>query len=140
DFAYAPPFSTAIHPFAAACSILVNKLSGRFDTFTTTEYVAGAAAEYKLIDVQPAPAIPGAEWLDLAKPEVFAEKHEKNEKILLVCAKGKRGYLAQNKLKALGFTNTRVLEGGATFNPIKKTFAKGKLPPEEIKRVKGSAG
>ena len=137
DFAYAPPFSTAIHPFAAACSILVNKLSGRFDTFTPTEYVAGAAAEYKLIDVQPAPAIPGAEWLDLAKPEVFAEKHEKNEKILLVCVKGKRGYLAQNKLKALGFTNTRVLEGGATFNPIKKTFAKGKLPPEEIKRVKG---
>jgi NADPH-dependent 2,4-dienoyl-CoA reductase/sulfur reductase-like enzyme/dissimilatory sulfite reductase (desulfoviridin) alpha/beta subunit/rhodanese-related sulfurtransferase len=137
DFSYAPPFSTAIHPFAVACSILVNKLSGRFETFTPTEYIAGASAEYKLIDVQPAPAIPGAEWLDLTKPEAFAEKHEKNEKILLVCAKGKRGYLAQNKLKALGFTNTRVLEGGATFNTIKKTFAKGKLPPEEIKRVKG---
>lgn len=137
DFSYAPPFSTAIHPFAAACSILVNKLSGRFETFTPTEYTAGAAAEYKLVDVQPAPAIPGAEWLDLTKPEAFAEKHEKEEKILLVCAKGKRGYLAQNKLKAIGFTNTRVLEGGATFNIIKKTFAKGKLPPEEIKRVKG---
>lgn len=137
DFAYAPPFSTAIHPFATACSILVNKLSGRFDTFTPAEYAKDAAAEYKLIDAQPAPAIPGAEWFDLTKPEIFAAKHEKDEKLLLVCAKGKRGYLAQNKLKALGFTNTRVLEGGATFNTVKKTFVKGKLPPEEIKRVKG---
>lgn len=41
DFAYAPPFSTAIHPFAAACSILVNKLSGRLTSFTPSEY-AGA--------------------------------------------------------------------------------------------------
>ena len=45
DFAYAPPFSTAIHPFAAACGILVNKLSGRFDSFTPAEYAAGAAQE-----------------------------------------------------------------------------------------------
>ncbi len=138
DFAYAPPFSTAIHPFAAACGILVNKLSGRFASFTPTEYAAGAAAGYKLIDAQPAPALPGAEWFDLTKPEAFAAKHGKDEKLLLVCAKGKRGYLAQNKLKALGFTDTRVLEGGATFNVIKKTLpAGGKLPPEEIKRVKG---
>ena len=28
DFAYAPPFSTAIHPIAAACGVLVNKMSG----------------------------------------------------------------------------------------------------------------
>ncbi|MDE7299814.1 MAG: FAD-dependent oxidoreductase, partial [Lachnospiraceae bacterium] len=138
DFAYAPPFSTAIHPFAAACGILVNKLSGRFDSFTPAEYAAGAAKEYRLVDAQPAPALPGAEWLDLTKPEAFAAKHEKDEKLLLVCAKGKRGYLTQNKLKALGFTNTRVLEGGAAFNVIKKALpAGGKLPPEEIKRVKG---
>ncbi len=138
DFAYAPPFSTAIHPFAAACGILLNKLSGRFDSFTPAEYAAGAAKEYRLVDAQPAPALPGAEWLDLTKPEAFAAKHEKEEKLLLVCAKGKRGYLAQNKLKALGFTNTRVLEGGATFNVIKRAVpVGGKLSAEEIKRVKG---
>ena len=63
DFAYAPPFSTAIHPFAAACGILANKMSGRLCSFTPAEYAAGAAKEYALVDVQPAPAISGAEWL-----------------------------------------------------------------------------
>ena len=35
DLAYAPPFSTAIHPFVQACYILENKISGAFETFTT---------------------------------------------------------------------------------------------------------
>ena len=138
DFAYAPPFSTAIHPFAAACEVLLNKLSGRLDSFTPAEYAAGAAKDYTLIDAQPAPALPGAPWFDLTKAEKEAEKYGKEEKLLLVCAKGKRAYLTQNKLKALGFTNTKILEGGATFNVIRRALPEGgKLPPEEIKRVKG---
>lgn len=138
DFAYAPPFSTAIHPFAAACGILMNKISGRLESFTPAEYAAGLARDYRLIDAHPAPSLPGAEWLDLTKVEEASAKYGKEEKLLLVCARGKRGYLTQNKLRALGFTNTRVLEGGAAFNVIKKTVpAGGKLSPEEIKRVKG---
>lgn len=137
DFAYAPPFSTAIHPFAAACGILVNKLSGRLESFTPVEYAAGAANGYRLIDAHPAPTLPGAEWLNLSKAAEALDKYGKEDKLLLVCARGKRGYLAQNKLRALGFTNTRVLEGGATFNVIKRAVpAGGKLLPEEIKRVK----
>lgn len=136
DLAYAPPFSTAIHPFAAACNILLNKMTGRLVSFTPAEYAAGTAESYRLIDAHPAPTLPGAEWIDLTKAEAFAEKHGKDEKLLLVCAKGKRGYLTQNKLRALGYTETRVLEGGAYFNAIKRPVAKGKLPIEEIKRVK----
>ena len=41
-----------------------------------------------------------------------------NEKILLVCNKGKRAYLLQNRLKYFGYRNTRVLEGGITFNRV----------------------
>ena len=38
----------------------------------------------------------------------------------------------------LSTTNTRVLEGGSTFNVVKRAVpAGGKLSPEEIKRVKG---
>lgn len=29
---------------------------------------------------------------------------------------GKRAYLLQNRLKYYGYTNTKVLEGGTTFN------------------------
>ena len=136
DFAYAPPFSTAIHPFAQACYILENKLSGAFETFTPAEYAAGAADDYQVIDVQPAPAIPGARWVNLADVHGPIDGLAPNAKLLLVCAKGKRGYFLQNRLKACGYTNTRVLEGGATFNQVKVQF-KGALPPAEMKRVKG---
>ena len=136
DFAYAPPFSTAIHPFVQACYILENKLSGAFETFTPAEYAAGAAAGYQVIDVQPAPKIPGARWVNLAGVHGPIDGLATDAKLLLVCAKGKRGYFLQNRLKSFGYTNTRVLEGGAFFNQVKVEF-KGAIPPEEIKRVKG---
>ena len=136
DFAYAPPFSTAIHPFVQACYILENKLEGRYESMTPAEYLAGKAKGYKIIDVSPAPAIPGAKWVDLAKVTGPIEGLDKDAKLLLVCAKGKRGYFLQNRLKAFGYTNTRALEGGLFVNNVKVSFEGGKLPPEEIKRVK----
>lgn len=77
EYSYAPPFSTAIHPFVQACCVLENKVSGELEGF------------------------------------------EKEEKLLLVCTKGKRGYFLQNRLKAYGYTNTRVLEGGVFVNNVK---------------------
>lgn len=136
DFAYAPPFSTAIHPFVQACYILENKLSGAFETFTPAEYAAGKAKGYKVIDAHPTATIPGAQWVDLSKVTAPIDNIDKNEKLLLVCAKGKRGYFLQNRLKALGYTDTRVLEGGAFINNVKVQFSGDAIPSEEIKRVK----
>lgn len=136
DLAYAPPFSTAIHPFVQACYILENKISGAFETFTPVEYAAGAAKGYRVLDVQPEPKIFGAEWIDLGKVNGELDGIAKDEKILLVCAKGKRGYFLQNRLKHFGYTNTRVLEGGEFFNTVKVENAGGTLSSAEIKRVK----
>ena len=139
DFSYAPPFSTAIHPLVTTGYILENKLAGELESFTPAEYAAGAAKDYHVIDVLPAPTIPGAEWVDLTKigPEGLPG-HAKDEKLLLVCAKGKRGYFTQNRLKTAGYTATRVLEGGITFNEVRVPRPAGaKLPAAEIKRLKG---
>lgn len=136
DLAYAPPFSTAIHPFVQACYILENKISGAFETFTPAEYSAGAAKGYRVIDVQPEPKIFGAQWVDLGKVNGEIDGIAKDEKLLLVCARGKRGYFLQNRLKHFGYTNTRVLEGGETFNTVKAENAEGAVSPAEIKRVK----
>ena len=119
DFAYAPPFSTAIHPFAHALNVLLNKMSGAFETFTPAEYEAGAAEDYRLVDASPQPSIEGAPYLDLTKINGEVEGFGKDEKLLIVCAKGKRAYMTQNRLKYYGYTNTRVLEGGTTFNEIR---------------------
>lgn len=136
DFAYAPPFSTAIHPFVTACYILENKLDGVIDSMSPSEYASGAAKDYTVLDAQPAPAIPNARWIDLSKVVEPIEGLGRDARLLLVCAKGKRGYFLQNRLKALGYTNTLVLEGGVTFNEVRVPRNGRKLSPEEIKRVK----
>lgn len=115
DYAYAPPFSTAIHPFAHTLNILRNKLSGVFETLTPLEYAEGKAAGYKLIDVSLQPTIPNSPYVDLISVTGPLDGYDKDDKILLVCNKGKRAYLTQNRLKAFGYTHTRVLEGGNLF-------------------------
>lgn len=137
DFAYAPPFSTAIHPFVTACYILENKLNGILESMSPAQYAAGAARGYTVLDVQPAPALPNARWIDLLAVNGPLDGLEKDAKLLLVCAKGKRGYFLQNRLKAFGYTNTLVLEGGAMFNEVRVPRDGKKLSAEEIKRVKG---
>lgn len=138
DFAYAPPFSTAIHPFVTACYILENKMDGVLNSLSPTEYASGMAKDYTVLDVQPAPGIPNAKWVNLSAVTEPIEGLEKDAKLLLVCTKGKRGYFLQNRLKALGYTNTLVLEGGAMFNEVKVPRSSGqKLSAEDIKRVKG---
>ena len=136
DFSYAPPFSTAIHPMAAGCSILLNKLEGKLRSFTPAEYSAGAAKGWKLVDCHLKPSIPGAPYFDLTDPVQSARQFQKEEKLLLVCAKGKRAYLSQVKLRALGYENTRVLEAGSEFNIVQRPKL-NTLPASEIKRVKG---
>ena len=137
DMAYAPPFSTAIHPFGQACYVLQNKMSGKFETITPAEYLAGKAKGYRVIDVQPEPKIFGADWVNLGKVDGEIEGIGKEEKLLLVCTRGKRGYFLQNRLKYYGYTNTKVLEGGEYFNTVKVENPVGAISPQDIKRVKG---
>ncbi|MCI9173573.1 MAG: FAD-dependent oxidoreductase [Lachnospiraceae bacterium] len=118
DLAYAPPFSTAIHPFEHTLNVLMNKINGKFETFTPAEYAKGAAEGYKVVDACLAPSIEGAPYVELTTVEGPVEGLDPEEKLLLVCNKGKRAYLLQNRLKFYGYKNTRVLEGGITFSDV----------------------
>ncbi len=136
DFAYAPPFSTAIHPFVQAVYVLMNKIDGTFVSMTPAEYAAGKAEGYRVVDVQPEPAIRGAFFVNLAQVKGEIEGLGKDEKILLVCAKGKRAYFLQNRMRHFGYTNTVVLEGATFFNDVKVKNAEGAVSKEEETRVK----
>ena len=136
DFAYAPPFSTAIHPFVQVVYILLNKINGIMESMTPAEYAAGKAKDYKIIDASPAPTIRGAVYVDLAKVNGEVEGLDKEEKLLLVCAKGKRGYFLQNRLRHYGYKNTKVLEGSLFFNDVKVQNIQAAVTPEEETRVK----
>ena len=117
DFAYTPPFSTAIHPFAVAINVMINKLRGELDSFTPAEYAAGAAEGYRTVDCHIQPTIYTAPYVDLTKLDGPVAGLDKDEKLLLVCSTGKQTYLVQNRLKYFGYTNTKVLEGGTLFSP-----------------------
>lgn len=116
DFAYAPPFSTAIHPFEHTVNVLLNKMEGEFDTFTPVQYREGAADGYQVIDVSIQPSLENAVYVDLSSVNGELPQFGKDDKLLLVCSKGKRAYMLQNRLKYYGYTNTKALEGGTIFN------------------------
>ena len=128
DFAYAPPFSTAIHPFVQAVYVLMNKIDGKLVSMTPAEYAAGKAEGY--------PAIRGAFYVNLAQVNGEIEGLGKDEKLLLVCAKGKRAYFLQNRMRYYGYKNTVVLEGATFFNDVKVKNAEGAVSKEEETRVK----
>ena len=116
DMAYAPPFSTAIHPFVLAVQVLENKLDGTMDSITPEEYATGDYSEYKVIDASITPAIEGAPYVDPTAVDGVLPEFGTDDKLLLVCTKGKRAYLLQNKLRYYVYTNTKVMESGNTFN------------------------
>lgn len=136
DYAYAPPFSTAIHPFVQAVYILLNKITGNLVSMTPREYLDGKAEGYTIIDVAPTPSIRGARHIDLSKVNGELEGIAKDEKLLLVCVKGKRAYFLQNRLMHYGYTNTVVLEGATFFNEVRVKNVEAAVSPEEITRVK----
>lgn len=118
DFAYAPPFSTAIRPFAHTLNVLKNKLSGAFETFTPAEFAQGLAKDYRIVDASLKPTIEGAPYVDLTSVTGPLKDFGPEEKLLLICNKGKRAYLLQNRLKAFGYQHVKVLEGGNLFTDI----------------------
>lgn len=118
DLAYAPPFSTAIHPLLNAVNILQNKISGRMSSMTPLEYVSGAAEGFRQIDASIIHTLTDLPYIDLTKINAPIPGYALDEKLLLICQKGKRAYLTQNIMRHYGYTATKILEGGHIFNEI----------------------
>lgn len=115
DLAYAPPFSTAIHPVGHAANILLNKIDGDVKTLRYEEFLNNQES-YKLADVNKTPQLEGVTYIDLAQLNGKIDGFELDDKILLVCARGKRAYLAYNRMKHFGYKDVQVLEGGLALN------------------------
>ena len=119
DLAYAPPFSTAIHPIVHTVNVLFNKINGVLESITPAEYLDGNGMGYTVFDSCTVPTIEGAPYLELTEVNGKLPGYDLDDRLLLVCNRGRKAYLIQNRLKYYGYTNTRVLEGGVTFNKVK---------------------
>ncbi len=118
DFAYAPPFSTAIHPLSTAINVMKNKLSGHMDSMTPAQYEDGEADGYEIIDLGKTATIRRGTFVDLKDVKPGYDSLPKDKPLLLVCTRGRRAYMSQVQLKASGYEHTKVLEGGLSFNKV----------------------
>ncbi|MDU3336454.1 FAD-dependent oxidoreductase [Paraclostridium bifermentans] len=115
DLAYAPPFSTAINPISHAANVLLNKIDGDVKTIRYEDFLENQES-YKLADVNKTPQLEGVTYIDLKQLNGKIDGFELDDKILLVCARGKRAYLAYNRMKHFGYKDVQVLEGGLALN------------------------
>lgn len=122
DLPYAPPFSPAIDHFITAAHVMQNKLKGRMTGISVQEVRSKLDAGEKPF------------LLDGRNPNEFEEMHlgigehliplgalrsrladlpaDKNAEIICFCKISLRGYEAECILRAHGFTNVKVMEGG----------------------------
>ncbi|MGN1344937.1 MAG: rhodanese-like domain-containing protein, partial [Traorella sp.] len=91
---------------------------GEYETFTPYEYAQGESEGYRIIDSSLTPSIENATYLDLVDVNGPIDGIDFDEKLLLVCNRGRKAYMLQNRLKYYGYTHTKVLEGGLAFNEI----------------------
>lgn len=115
DLAYAPPFSTAISPLGHAANVLLNKITEGVKIVRFEDFIENKDS-YKIVDVNKVPTLENALYLDLSSIDGEIENLNYDDKILLVCARGKRAYLAYNRMKYYGYKDVNILEGGLSLN------------------------
>nr|HPR32880.1 FAD-dependent oxidoreductase [Prolixibacteraceae bacterium] len=122
DFPYAPPFSLAIDHSIATAHIMQNKRKGRFVGITARDLKKKIddKEDFFLLDVR---GFDEYEAMRLGKGETLIPlgqlrtrlnelPQDKNREIITYCKISLRGYEAAVLLKAHGYTNVKVLEGG----------------------------
>lgn len=141
EHAYAPPFSSAKDPIAIAGYVASNIISGAMPAITWRELLATDRSSVTLLDVRTAEefsfgSLPGAVNIPLDDLRERMQELPKDKEIIVFCAVGLRGYLAQRILRGHGYTAVRNLIGGyKTFATANAPVGKPNLPYNEPKNL-----
>ncbi|MGD9126853.1 MAG: FAD-dependent oxidoreductase [Planctomycetia bacterium] len=127
DLPYAPPFSLAIDHFIASAHIMENKMKGRMEGISCAEVkkMVDAGEDLCILDIRDPDEF---EAMRLGIGEVLmplgalrSRLHElpedKNKLVVCYCKISLRGYEAAVILKANGWKNAKVMEGGVMAWP-----------------------
>ena len=114
DFAYSPPFSSVIHPFAIAAAALENKMDGNLAGDTFNALCIGD--DWTLLDVGKTPVLPKLRHIDVGTINDVIDGVPTDSKVALFCLEGKNSYMAQNRMFRYGYKDVKVVEGGTMFN------------------------
>ena len=137
EHTYAPPFSSAKDPIAIAGYVASNIISGAMPVISWRE-LAEKKDEVMLIDTRTPEefsfgTIPGAVNIPLDEMRDRLSEIPTDKPVVLFCAVGLRGYLAQRILIGRGYRNTANLIGGyktysAAVAPIPAPVASSAVP------------
>lgn len=138
--AYAPPFSSAKDPVAIAGYVASNILSGAMPVITWRELQAMDRSNIFLIDTRTPDehslgSIEGAVNIPIDDLRERLSEVPQDKEIVLFCAVGLRGYLAQRILLGRGYTRVRNLSGGyrhyaAATAPVRLVAPKAPVAPQ----------
>lgn len=131
--AYAPPFSSAKDPVAIAGYVACNTLDGVMPVVTWRELAAADRSEVRLVDVRTPEeyslgTIDGAVNIPLDDLRGRLGEIDRESDVIVFCAVGLRGYLAQRILLGRGYRRVRNLAGGY------KTYS---LATQKVEPVEG---
>lgn len=126
EHAYAPPFSSAKDPIAIAGYVASNIVGGAMPAISWRELLE-KKEQVVLVDTRTAEefsfgTIPGALNIPLDEMRERLAEIPADKPVVLFCAVGLRGYLAQRILMGRGYRNVRNLIGGY------KTFSTAVAP------------
>jgi NADPH-dependent 2,4-dienoyl-CoA reductase/sulfur reductase-like enzyme/rhodanese-related sulfurtransferase len=130
DLPYAPPFSLAIDHSIATAHIMENKLRGIFNGISSVELKEKADRDDDIfiLDVRGADEYEqmrlgiGETLIPIGKlrERLHELPQDKNKEIVTFCKISLRGYEAAVLLKAHGYTNVKILEGGIAAWPFER--------------------
>ncbi len=117
EHAYAPPFSSAKDPIAIAAYTANNIINGTMPIVLWRDIADINPEETFLLDVRTAAefsfgTIKGATNIPLDELRERIDELPHDKQIIIFCAVGLRGYLAQRILMGHGFENVKNLSGG----------------------------
>ena len=115
DLAYAPPFGSANDPVNVAAFVADHIVRGDIDTLAPEEWKPNGEFLLDVRDeseVRQLGKLLNAVNIPLDELRDHLEDLPRNQKILVYCQKGQRGYLAACALKGNGFQNVVNLRGG----------------------------
>ena len=127
DLCYAPPFAPAMDNVLTAANVMRNKLDGYMQGISALEVhqMQQQEKDFVFLDVR-SPGeyeqvrLPGSVLIPLGALRGRLNELPKDKDIVAFCKISLRGYEAALILKAAGFSNVRVLDGGVATWPYEK--------------------
>jgi len=127
DLCYAPPYSPAMDNLITAANVLCNKLDGTMNSVSPIDVHKRLedGEDIFLLDVRSPKefshmALSGSHLVPLGKIDERMDEIPKDKPVVVYCKLSLRGYEAAIKLKAKGYNNVQVMEGGLLMWPFSR--------------------